>query len=240
MRIDLIVFDGLDELDLVGPVEVLRARLRRAPTSTSASPGAPTSPRWSAAFGLTFTPEVVFTPGEAEVVVVPGGGWAGRTEHGAWGEVQRGDWLGPLAAAADAGTLMASVCTGAMLLAHAGVIGGRTATTHHVALDDLAATGADVVTERVVDTGSVVTGGGVTSGIDVALRLVERLVGPEAAAAAARPHGVHPAARARRRPGLSRPGLARPPPDEVSSCRRGAGPSARRGRGWRCGPSRRR
>ena len=91
-----------------------------------------------------------------------------------------------MAAAADTGTLMASVCTGAMLLAHAGVIGGRTATTHHVALDDLAATGAAVVTERVVDTGAVVTGGGVTSGIDVALHLVERLVGPDAAEAAAR------------------------------------------------------
>jgi len=68
------------------------------------------------------------------------------------------------------------VCTGTMLLAHAGVIGSRPASTHHAALADLAATGADVRTERVVDDGDLVTSGGVTSGIDLALWLVEREV----------------------------------------------------------------
>jgi len=186
VRIDIIVYDGLDELDAVGPLEVLRGAAAAGADLDVRLAGRTDLTPVVGTFGLTFTPDVVFTPGEAEVVVVPGGGWAARGEKGAWGEVRRGDWLGPLAAAADTGTLMASVCTGAMLLAHAGVIGGRTATTHHVALDDLAATGAAVVTERVVDTGAVVTGGGVTSGIDVALHLVERLVGPDAAEAAAR------------------------------------------------------
>jgi transcriptional regulator GlxA family with amidase domain len=91
-----------------------------------------------------------------------------------------------LAAAADGGALMASVCTGGMLLAHAGIIGEGPATTHHVAHADLAATGSVVLEERVIDIGMVITGGGVTSGIDVGLHLVDRLVGPDEAAAAAR------------------------------------------------------
>jgi transcriptional regulator GlxA family with amidase domain len=186
VRIDIIVYDGLDELDAVGPLEVLRGAAAAGADLDVRLAGRTDLTPVVGTFGITFTPEVVFTPGEADVVVVPGGGWAARGENGAWGEVQRGDWLPLLAQAADSGTLMASVCTGAMLLAHAGVIGTRTATTHHVALDDLAATGANVVTARVVDSGRVITGGGVTSGIDVALHLVERLVGPEAAEAAAR------------------------------------------------------
>jgi transcriptional regulator GlxA family with amidase domain len=185
MRIDIVVYDGLDELDAVGPLEVLRGAAAAGADLDVRLAGRTDLTPVVGTFGLTFTPEVVFTPGEADVVVVPGGGWAARGERGAWGEVSRGDWLGPLADAAEQGALVASVCTGAMLLAHAGVIGTRTATTHHVALDDLTATGATVVTARVVDSGRVITGGGVTSGIDVALHLVERLVGPEAAEAAA-------------------------------------------------------
>lgn len=185
VRIDIIVFDGLDELDVVGPLEVLRgAALAGAGLDVRLAGRTGLDPA-TGTFGLAFTPDVVFTPGEAEVVVVPGGGWAMRAERSAWGEVQRGDWLPPLAEAAQGGALMASVCTGAMLLAHAGVIGGRSATTHHVAHSDLAATGARVVEARVVDAGTLVTGGGVTSGIDVGLHLVDRLVGPEAAEAAA-------------------------------------------------------
>jgi uncharacterized protein (DUF427 family) len=68
-----------------------------------------------------------------------------------------------------------------MLLARAGVIGARPATTHHGAKAELAAAGVRVVDQRVVDAGGLVTAGGVTSGIDLALRLVERLAGPEAA-----------------------------------------------------------
>ena len=64
-----------------------------------------------------------------------------------------------------------------MLLAHAGVVGSRRAATHHNARTDLAALGATVVTDRVVDDGDLVTSGGVTSGIDLALWLVERFAG---------------------------------------------------------------
>jgi len=97
------------------------------------------------------------------------------------GEVQRGDWLPLLADAAKCAKVVAGVCTGTMLLAHAGIIGSRRAATHHTAWDDLQATGATLVKDRVVDDGDLVTSGGVTSGIDLALWLVEREFGRDLA-----------------------------------------------------------
>jgi len=70
--------------------------------------------------------------------------------------------------------IMAGVCTGTMLLAHAGVIGTRRASTHHAAWDDLVSTGVTLVKDRVVDDGDLMTSGGVTCGMDPALWLVER------------------------------------------------------------------
>ena len=81
---------------------------------------------------------------------------------------------------------IASVCTGGMLVAAAGLLAGRPAVTHHAALEDLAAAGAQVVDARVVDDGDIVSAGGVTSGIDLALHIVERELGAETAAAVAR------------------------------------------------------
>ena len=103
MRIDLILFDGLDELDLVAPLEVLRgAALAGADLDVRLAGRADLAPV-TGTFGMAFAPEVVFTPGEADLVVVPGGGWALKAERSAWGEVQRGDWLPPLADAAASG-----------------------------------------------------------------------------------------------------------------------------------------
>jgi transcriptional regulator GlxA family with amidase domain len=93
--------------------------------------------------------------------------------------------LAPLASAATDGAVMASVCTGALLLAHAGVIGTRRAATHHAARADLAATGAIVVHDRVVDDGDLLSCGGVTSGLDLALWMVERFASEELAEAIA-------------------------------------------------------
>ena len=180
MRIDLLTFDGHDELDVFGPHEVL-AMARATGADLDVRRVTRTGQELiTAAYGTTYRPDGQYQPG-ADVLLAPGGGWATHADIGVWGEVQRGDWLPLLKAAADAGTIMASVCTGAMLLAHAGVIGRRRAATHHLARADLAATGATVVEARVVDEGDLITGGGVTSGIDVALWLVERFYGPKLA-----------------------------------------------------------
>ena len=177
MLIDIAVYDGLDELDALGPLEVLRnagkagvdvvARLvTRRPQQVVLGSN-----------GLRFLPDAVYQPGQADVLLVTGGGWAARADTGAWGEVQRGDWLPLLVDAARTVSIVAGVCTGTMLLAHAGVVGSRRANTHHTAWDDLAATGATLVKDRVVDDGDLVTSGGVTCGVDLALWLVEREFG---------------------------------------------------------------
>jgi transcriptional regulator GlxA family with amidase domain len=185
MRIDILVYDGFDELDAVGPMEVLRGAKAAGADLEVRLLSRTSMEHVTASFGLRLVPDGVFMPGEAPIVIVPGGGWAARNDVGTWGEVQRGDWLPILADAATHST-MVSVCTGAMLLAHAGIIGTRPCTTHAAALDDLRATGADVRDARVVDDGDLITGAGVTSGIDVALHLVARFVGEESADSASR------------------------------------------------------
>jgi transcriptional regulator GlxA family with amidase domain len=117
--------------------------------------------------------------------VAPGGGCTARAPRGARAEVERGELPAAIAAAHRAGAQVATVCTGAMLATAAGLTQGRPAITHHGAVDDLRASGAQVVEARVVDDGDLVTAGGVTSGIDLALWLVERHFGAELAEAVA-------------------------------------------------------
>ncbi len=181
LRVDIVVYDGVDEIDAIGPLEVLRS---------AAAFGADIATRLvthdaraviTGAFGLRFEPDGMYEPGTADITIVTGGGWATRNDVGAWGEVQRGDWLALLAETHRHGRILAGVCTGTLLLAHAGVVGQRRAATHHRARTDLAATGATVLHDRVVDDGDLVTAGGVTSGLDLALHLVAREVSPEIA-----------------------------------------------------------
>ena len=182
--IDIVLFDGVDELDAVGPLEVFRG---------AAAAGADLSVRLvtraepldvTGRHGLRMRADAVYSPG-ADVLLVPGGGWLARAETGAWGEAERGDWLPLIRGAADSGTVLAGVCTGVMLLARAGVIGERPAATHASARSELEAAGVAVADQRVVDAGELVTAGGVTSGLDLALHLVDRLAGREAALAEA-------------------------------------------------------
>jgi transcriptional regulator GlxA family with amidase domain len=179
--VDIVVYDGLDEMDALGPMEVMRSAGKAgADLSVRLVTRTPKS-LVTGAYGLRFVPDGAFVLGEADIIVVTGGGWAVRADCGAWGEVQRGDWLPLLADAAKTAGVVAGVCTGTMLLAHAGVVGNRRAGTHHTAWEDLRATGATLVKDRVVDDGDLVTSGGVTSGIDLALWLVEREFGRELA-----------------------------------------------------------
>ncbi len=174
MLADIVVFDGVVEMDALGPLEVLR-RAQELDDDFSVrvvGPGDQRSVR--GAGGLTFATDGVFTPGEANIVIVAGGGWSARSKVGAWAECQKGDLLHLLAASSATCAVMAGVCTGTMLWAHAGIIAGRRANTHHAAHEELSELGVIVVPERVVDDGDLVTSGGVTSGIDLALWLVAR------------------------------------------------------------------
>jgi transcriptional regulator GlxA family with amidase domain len=174
MRADIVVFDGLDELDALGPYEILR-RAEHLSIDFSVRLVSHTGQNTvCGAHGMTFSTDGLFTPGEAEIVIVSGGGWNARSKQGAWAEYQRGELVPLLVEAAQNATVIAGVCTGTMLWAHAGILTGRRANTHHSSVEELAELGVNVVRDRVVDDGEIVTSGGVTSGLDLALWLVAR------------------------------------------------------------------
>jgi putative intracellular protease/amidase len=175
---EVVVFGGFDDLDAIGPLEILTAA--GFPTRVVRPAGHARTVH--SAHGLVL--DVAAELGSPALVLVPGGGWLDAAAG------VRDQCEGPipaaLAALHDAGSVVASVCTGAMLLARAGLLTGRPAVTNRNALDDLAAAGADVRRNaRVVDDGSVVTSGGPAAGIDLAIRLVGRFDGEEAGRAAA-------------------------------------------------------
>ncbi len=180
MNVEILLYDGFDDLDAFGPFEVL-ANAGFPVTLVALDPDAGITSR----AGARILPHGAPSPA-AGLLIVPGGGWLAREGPGAWREAQNGAIPRALATRHAAGGALASVCTGGMLLAEAGLLAGRPATTHHGALDDLAAAGARVVRDvRVVDDGDILTAGGVTSGIDLALWLVEREQGKDAAERAA-------------------------------------------------------
>jgi transcriptional regulator GlxA family with amidase domain len=179
MRIEILIYDGFDDLDGFGPFEVLNgAGLETRFVTIAPQESVATS------HGARVIPHGVL--GDPDLVLVPGGGWNDGKPQGARAEAERGAIPRALAERHAAGRRVGSVCTGAMLLAAAGILEGRRAITHHSAIEDLRAAGADVAEgARVVDEGDIVTAAGVTSGIDLALHVVTAEKGEDAAAAAA-------------------------------------------------------
>src|SRR5262245_38124570 len=112
MRVDIVVFDGVDEMDVLGPLEVLRDAGREGVVAAVRLVTRVPQAEVVGAFGLRFAPDGTFEAGDADIVIVPGGGWAVRAAVGAWGEYERGDWLPLLASAASTSRIIAGVCTG--------------------------------------------------------------------------------------------------------------------------------
>jgi len=177
-QVALLVYEGVELLDFAGPGEVLSAA--HGPTGhafhvfTVAATAAPVK---SQGF-VTITPQYTFENcPPADVVIVPGGDVPDDRAHV--------DWIHARAAKAE---LMMSVCNGALLLAEAGLLEGLEVTTHHGSLERLAARSKARVlsNRRFVDSDTVLTCAGVSAGIDGALHLVERWLGPESARATAR------------------------------------------------------
>lgn len=178
MRVGVLVFDDAEELDVVGPYDVLalwaaHSSLRPEVVTFSAD-GAPVR----CAKGLGLVPaRSAETVGPLHVLVHPGGRGTRRLaadpDHLAWIRRMR-----------ETTPLMTSVCTGALVYAAAGLLAGRPATTHWSAIDELATLDPSVLIDteaRFVDDGDVVTSAGVSAGIDMALHLVARLESTEMA-----------------------------------------------------------
>jgi len=176
VNVEVLLFDGFDELDAVGPYEVLANGGRMSADLSASTVTLEPEEMVVAGHGLTVVPDGQL--GRPDLLVVPGGGWT--TGGGVSRVVEDGDLPRAVADRHADGTAVASVCTGAMILAAAGLLDGRPATTHHVAHDDVAEV-ADLVDARVVDDGEVVTAAGVTSGIDMGLWLLEREFGADVA-----------------------------------------------------------
>lgn len=169
------LFEDAEELDVVGPWEVLASWTRHHPhdgwrVHLVTDDGLPRR----CAKGLVLAPTAARDDVRADVVVEPGGVGSRRraadAAHLRWLRDQAGD-----------GAILASVCTGALVLAAAGLLRGRPVTTYHAAFDELVAADPSVEPrpgDRWVDDGTVLTAGGVSAGIDLALHLVGRVAGP--------------------------------------------------------------
>ncbi|MGW4820786.1 DJ-1/PfpI family protein [Streptomyces sp. NPDC004227] len=173
MQIAIVLFDRFTALDAVGPYETL-GRLPGARTVFVAERTGPVRTETGhLALTADRTLDEVTDPG---IVVVPGG--PGQASQ--MGNETLLDWLRTADATSSWTT---SVCTGSLLLAAAGLLDGRRATSHWLALDQLRRFGAEPTGERVVFDGKYVTAAGVSSGIDMGLTLLGRIAGDEHAQA---------------------------------------------------------
>ena len=172
VRVGILVFDDVEELDFAGPWEVFGVATRLYPKSFETQLLAKKG-ELHAVYGLRIAAVTHLKDcGPIDVVVVPGGRGAREV---AKDEVVL-DWLRNLS---RKGTVITSVCTGALVLGAAGLLEGKRATTHWAALDELRAFPKVTVEHaRVIDLGSVVTSAGISSGIDMSLHLVARFLDP--------------------------------------------------------------
>lgn len=189
LNVQIVLFEGFDLLDAIAPYEVFCAAAMLADKALNVEFVTAEGPRsvTSGINGLKIEASGSLNTATQGIILVPG----------ASGEVE-GD--GPdsipviLSRAKNTALtglmeqalmqkdiVVATICGGSLILAMGGLLEGRPAVTNHLGMDLLGATGAVPVPARVVDDGNLVTGGGVTSGIDVALYLVERELGPRIA-----------------------------------------------------------
>jgi len=175
--IGIALFDDVEELDWVGPWEVLRAWAKYWPDDgVEVFTAAWTDAVVTCAKGLRALPDRTWdTAPHLDVLIYPGG----QGTRPQLGDEAIRSWM---RAIAGSGTLMASVCTGSLVFADAGLLDDRPATTHWGSLDLLPTLGTGIEVRgdaRFVDDGDVITASGVSAGIDMALHLVGRLHSPE-------------------------------------------------------------
>lgn len=167
MRITILLFDRMAALDAIGPYEVLRYSENAEVVFVGKEKGEVRAGQGT--LGL-IADKALAEVRETDVLIVPGG--PGQVDLMNDDEVQ--SWLREID---KTSTWTTSVCTGSLVLAAAGLLQGRKATTHWLAQDQLPAFGVEPVAERVVFDGKYVTAAGVSAGIDMALTLIDRVAG---------------------------------------------------------------
>jgi transcriptional regulator GlxA family with amidase domain len=178
MRIAIAVFEGAEELDFVGPWEVLAAWRFLYPDDVELLFVGEDSAPVTCAKGMQVVAHTSWEElGDVDVLVYPGG-------RGTRAQLGDEHIRARLRRLKERGTLMTSVCTGALVYADAGLLDGQPATTYWSAFEELLPLGRGITPrpdERFVDNGRVITAAGVSAGIDMALHLVGRLGSPEKA-----------------------------------------------------------
>ncbi|HEY9331031.1 MAG TPA: DJ-1/PfpI family protein [Streptomyces sp.] len=174
MQIAIVLFDRFTALDAVGTYEML-SRAPGAETVFVAESAGPVRNDSGGSLALVADRTLADVP-SPDLVIVPGG-------PGQSAQMDNGTLLDWLRRADATSTWTTSVCTGSLLLAAAGLLRGRRATSHWLALDMLKEYGVEPTGERVVTDGKYVTAAGVSSGIDMGLTLLGRIAGDEHAQA---------------------------------------------------------
>jgi transcriptional regulator GlxA family with amidase domain len=187
-RVLFVLFDGAEELDWAGPWEVLTMLGQVEQGSVVCEVVAESAGPVRCAKGLRVLPDHAFAAApQANVLLVPGG-------QGTRREATNPVMLDFVRGQAERADVVTSVCTGSFVLAAAGLLAGKRATTHWGSMDRLRAIeGVTAVEERWVDEGSVVTAAGVSAGIDMALHLLARDWSPEVAARVRKAMQYYPA-----------------------------------------------
>jgi putative intracellular protease/amidase len=173
MNIAIVLFDGFTALDAVGPYETLGRIPGAKVTFVAETPGPVRTDTGNMA--VTADASLVDLP-DPEILVIPGGPGQSR-------QMDNDKLLAWIRQAHETSTWTTSVCTGSLLLAAAGLLDGKKATSHWLALDQLPGFGAEPTLQRVVFDGKIVTAAGVSSGIDMGLALIARIHGDEVAQA---------------------------------------------------------
>jgi transcriptional regulator GlxA family with amidase domain len=183
-KVCMVIFDEVEVLDFCGPFEVFsvtggRQGLRPFEVFTVTEEDKPVRARG----GLSINAAYSFSDcPRADILLIPGG-------PGTRKELRNPKMLQWIRVRAPEAELVLSVCSGALLLAEAGLLGGLTATTHHQALDELRAISPKLFidsSQRFIDNGRVIVAAGISAGIDMSLHLVARLLGKEQALETAR------------------------------------------------------
>ncbi|MET3941835.1 putative intracellular protease/amidase [Paenibacillus sp. PvP094] len=189
LHVQIVLFDGFDLLDAIAPYEVFIAASMYTEEALRVELVTAEGPRHvtSGIQGLEIKATGKLDPECGGMILVPGASGKVSGEepdsipiilnHAAGTEIS----VKIRQALEREDVLVATVCGGSLLLAMAGLLEGRHAVTHHMGMGVLGATGAFPIQARIVDDGNLVSAGGVTSGLDVALYLVERTLGPRIA-----------------------------------------------------------
>lgn len=170
MKIQIVLFDGFGELVSFAPFEVLKRAIEEGAPFTVELVSSEPKQEVTTSFGVTVKlHDFLRMDNRPDLLIVPGGGWNHKAEHGARKQAELGNLTKMIREMHNEGTIVAGVCTGGMLLAASGILNNKKATMHHLAQSEIRTYGAELLPYRIVDQGDIITARGVTSGIDLGL-----------------------------------------------------------------------